>query len=519
MTRTSTVLVLAILLAAAAFRFYGLDWDQHIGAHPDERYIVDVASRLSLADGLNPFQAAPDLAYGHLPLYLLALVQALVPSLDPLLLGRAISATFDLGTVVMTFLLGRHVFDARVGLLGATLVALMPAHVQQARFYTPDALLASLALAALLFVARFTRDERTLDLWLAGVAAGMAVGTKAIGAILVVPLGFALSSSGGRWRAALRCGAAVLVSFLVTSPYALIEGPTFLRNLASQAAILRGSWDVPYTIQYHMTLPYVYPVMQQLRWGMGWVLGLCALGGLLTAVVGAVRQPPGPEEWLLLAWVIPFFAFVGGLYVKFPRYLLPILPVLAIYAASLVGALARLRRAVLPVSSLILVGPLLLRCLGLATMYSAPHPWLTASEWFYDHVGERSTIAVEAWDHPLPLDAEDYKVVELPVFDVETPQKWAAIDGALEEADYLVIASRRGYGSLARWPARFPRTARTYERLFKADLGFEPVACFGRYPRLDGLVLADDPTAGLPFSLPAECQPPSVSVLSPGRLD
>ncbi|MGD2104230.1 MAG: hypothetical protein PVJ55_03815, partial [Anaerolineae bacterium] len=47
----------------------------------------------------------------------------------------------------------------------------------------------------------------------------------------------------------------------------------------------------------------------------------------------------------------------------------------------------------------------------------------------------------------------------------------------------------------------------------------EPVACFGRYPRLDGLVLADDPTAGLPFSLPAECQPPSVSVLSPGRLD
>ena len=55
-----------ILLLAAALRFYGLDWDGGLGAHPDERYIVGVAEGLRWPDRVNPLEVAPDFAYGHL---------------------------------------------------------------------------------------------------------------------------------------------------------------------------------------------------------------------------------------------------------------------------------------------------------------------------------------------------------------------------------------------------------------------------------------------------------------------
>ena len=66
------ITLLAILLLAAPLRLVGIDWDDGIGAHPDERFIVTVAESLTWPDRLDPFEPAPSYAYGHLPVYLLA---------------------------------------------------------------------------------------------------------------------------------------------------------------------------------------------------------------------------------------------------------------------------------------------------------------------------------------------------------------------------------------------------------------------------------------------------------------
>jgi hypothetical protein len=158
-----------------------------------------------------------------------------------------------------------------------------------------------------------------------------------------------------------------------------------------------------------------------------------------------MQEPPRRAEWVLLAWVLPAFAFVGALYAKFPRYLLPLMPLLALYAARL---LLRPLAPLLPCSYAVLLLCLLLRCLAFASIYRTPHPWQAASAWLYEHAEPGATIAVEQWDHPLPLDATGYDVRELPVFDAETPEKWAVMEAALAQADYVVIASRRGYAAL-----------------------------------------------------------------------
>ncbi|MCA9945088.1 MAG: hypothetical protein KC449_16495, partial [Anaerolineales bacterium] len=107
-------LVLAlILLAAAVFRFTGIDWDDYHHYHPDERYITWVATTIERpsswqtafspkTSSFNPFywppdaasegievpQDAPrDFAYGHVPLYLGVWATRLLERLGPRLLS------------------------------------------------------------------------------------------------------------------------------------------------------------------------------------------------------------------------------------------------------------------------------------------------------------------------------------------------------------------------------------------------------------------------------------------------
>src|SRR5262249_24816186 len=112
---------IALTLAlAATLRFQGLDWDQHQRLHPDERFLSMVTVALGWPSSpaeyldeqrspLNPrntgFSFYP---YGTLPLAIakgLGLASQRTGYDEVTLLGRAISAAFDLGTVALVYLL------------------------------------------------------------------------------------------------------------------------------------------------------------------------------------------------------------------------------------------------------------------------------------------------------------------------------------------------------------------------------------------------------------------------------
>ena len=66
------------------------------------------------------------------------------------------------------------------------------------------------------------------------------------------------------------------------------------------------------------------------------------------------------EEWILLSWVVPFFLISGWFQVKFPRYLLPIYPVMILWAAAWLWRITLLER--LP--------RMLTSCAQISTLYS-----------------------------------------------------------------------------------------------------------------------------------------------------
>ena len=95
------ILLMIVLVVAAGLRFYNINWDNGIFAHPDERSTVafyaptiqwpeDTSKLLDpRASTLNPFwdvnnQTPRNYTYGHFPLYTLVLTAHFLHSLVPL---------------------------------------------------------------------------------------------------------------------------------------------------------------------------------------------------------------------------------------------------------------------------------------------------------------------------------------------------------------------------------------------------------------------------------------------------
>lgn len=610
-----------ILLAAAVFRFSGIDWDDYHHYHPDERYITWVATTIERPSSLraafspnqssfNPFYWPPDaasegievvqdtprdFAYGHVPLYLGVLATRLLewagPRLQPLFpdewlltqdilnqagliefrhltaVSRALTGLFDIGTVWLVFLLGKRLFSSQVGLLTAAFLAVNVMHIQLSHFFISDPYQTFFTVAALLFLVlavehshRGHRDKRGGDnqstdnrklitvYWLlASFFIGLAIGSKFAAVLLLVPLILAAWWLGGRWEWWLGTAVfTIVLTFFLTNPFAVLDfscevntpemaigpvtvpavnwGSCYLENIFTQGRMVRGG-DVAFTRQYSGTLPYLYFIEMQLRWGMGWPLGLLAFGGFGWAIWRAMKRVE-IRDWklnvsnlqspisnlLLLAWVVPFFLTTGGFFVKFMRYLQPMTPFLMLWAAAWLLSWRQkwlkwgVGTAVLAITTLYAI--------SFVNIYRQPHPWVTASEWIFANAPQGSLMLSEQWDDSLPSTMivagevrrrSEYPNAELTwltgVDAADDAEKLAENLDLLAEADYVTILSNRLYGTVPRLPQRYPISSQYHELLFSGELGYEPVFVSGRYPTLFGWQLRPD-TFGWPDLTP-----------------
>jgi hypothetical protein len=408
------------LLAGAALRFYGIDWDGGHLFHPDERHILMVTQDISLpwppdwrqlADPASPLNPR-SFAYGSFVFYFLKLFAHLlsglggaVDGLAPLreasafeglrFVGRFVSASFDLGTVVIIFFLGRRLYGAMAGLLAAAFVAFSVLHIQLAHFYASDTLL-TLFIVLVVYLSVRLVDQRSsrgsglgplapgpwplIPAWplalALGVALGLALATKVSGlpvALAIVTacglrlfvvqsadvvqstdnegaacgIGLRRPNSlelSGAVASLLITAAVAVVVFLIAEPYALIDFKTFWANLGEQNEMVRGIADFPYTRQYADRAPYLYFLDNLVVWGVGLPLGLAMVAGLIWAVARSFLRLR-PAEVVVLAWVVPYFLITGSFHTMFLRYLLPITPFLSLFAAGMIWSAARwLRR-------------------------------------------------------------------------------------------------------------------------------------------------------------------------------
>ncbi len=502
--RTFRRALLLLFLGSLVVRLFGLDWDQSHSFHPDERRITEAVLQMSF----SPLQLNPNFfAYGSLPFYVNRIVCSLLGNVSPWFLGwdgvlhtgRALSAAWGALAVLLVALLGRRLLGARAGLLAGALLGGAVFHVQNSHFATNDVPLTTLVLLTLLLLVRAVERGGAAAFALAGAAAGLAFATKASAVTLVLPILAAAVLAGVRARSldrAVGAGAAGLLAFAgffaLGQPYALVDPAAFLRDVAEQGRMVRDAGSVPYTNQYVHVPKVLYELREIVVWGLGPALGLAALAGVAVRLRKLFRDRD-PREAILWVWALPFFAVTASFDVKFPRYLLPLYPLLALAAASLLrtpegdGPLRRaLRRFVLAVSAVYLVAFL--------SIYTRPHTIVMASEWFHENVAPGSTVAIQDWDEGFPFSlpdrpAERYRIETLPFYDVDGPGKISSLAARLSGSDVLVLQTKRLYGAINQAADRFPLTDRLFQRLFAGDLGFDLVKDFSSAPGLLGVRL------------------------------
>lgn len=559
-------------------------------------------------------QSRRSYTYGHFPLYTLVVVANLLPKMTPLAtwlelppaigqflatsqsghgyaqIGRALMALADLASVYLLFLLGRRLYGLWAGLLAAALSAFTVLQIQLAHFFAVDPVSTTFTLLAL-YGAILMVDRRSVGAAIiTGIGIGLAVASKfsalpiafapVVAAYMVVthrqsepgnssseaqtsnpkPAGLASQIPNPESPIANRMIALVLLAlgvafviFAVTSPYVLLDFDNFRQAvLVEQGNMVRGMADFPFTRQYRNTLAYWYFLEQQVRWGMGWPLGLLAMAGLVWVVVKAVRGQAQTGEWIVLWWIILYFGVTGLFLAKFMRYMAPVVPLFTLFGAGLVAALwqsgegkqrsrgaeeqggktspplageglgegatphtpapllTKLSKATaITLAAIALTGALIWSVAFVNGVYGSEHTWVTFARWIYANMPDEACIAYEHWDDRMPTDipepggsagAHRYFQPQLPLYDDDTQQKYELLRSTLMGCDYIVLASNRLWRTIPRLPERYPLSSRYYEALFSGELGFEQIYTVETPPRL-GPLRFDDQAADESFTV------------------
>ena len=108
--------------------------------------------------------------------------------------------------------------------------------------------------------------------------------------------------------------------------------------------MVRNAGLLPYTNQYVGCPRAIYDLRELVVWGMGPALGLTALVGLALALRADASGSAGPPSGCCSPGSLPFAAITMSFDVKFPRYLLPLYPLLVLWAAVALHAMGRARR-------------------------------------------------------------------------------------------------------------------------------------------------------------------------------
>ena len=472
--RPSTLGLVLVLLAAALLRFWALGQGIPFAIGVDEPEIMDRAVVMMKSGDYNPrFFDYPSF-YIYLQMgvavvrYVIGAMSAQWTSLaqvrtaDFYLWGRALTAIFGVATVWLIFQAGLR-WGARHALLAAALLAVMPMHVRESHYVLTDVPLTFFVTAAFLLSLRANEHGTAGAFAWAGAAAGLAAATKYNGVFsLIFPLLACWMTAPVRPSRAIAAAAAVgtfVVTYLIGAPYTLLDLPAFLNGFGHLSSLYHSNPALPESA-------YVI-YMKHLRINFGWPALVLAVAGMIMGLIRIARGP-GRVRWALaVTFCLVYFWFISRQNIVFGRYLLPIVPLVALLiAAAVVSGVSLLRRYEIPrmARSVLIIGltvaallPPSVQAINWDRDAAKVSTVSLAYDWFVAHVPPGSKVTVETRNLLLPAQYRSENVAQLRA---KSYDEYVA-DGV----DYL-IASSQSYGPYLTSPASFAREYAEYGRIF-----------------------------------------------------
>jgi hypothetical protein len=357
--------------------------------------------------------------------------------------ARVTAAVVGTLAVWLLYLAGARLFDRRVGLLAAGLLAVAFLPVFYSHLALNDVPTLAPICLSLWGTAGILRGGRIGHYALAGVGLGLACATKYTGGIVLLPLLAAATTKVSDPNVARRdpiaglllAGVLAVAAFFAANPYAFIDHGAFHEGLRHQSQAADDALGKLGLTQRNGTAYYLWTF----TWGLGWVPAVAAVAG-----VGLLAF----RDRLALAVLAPapilFVIFMGTQSRFFGRWLMPVLPIVCVLAAYLVVKAAdalgdrrpALRPALLALGVVALCGQGLVYSLHEGLVLSRPDTRNLARDWMVANVKPHSRIVVEpvvpdAWaqdlGHPSPLTANGDRWAKFP-----TSRTNVASDGSIK---------------------------------------------------------------------------------------
>lgn len=541
--------IFLILIAVLFYtRFVNLGWGLPYPMHPDERNMAVAVQQLScpplssLITCFNPHF----FAYGQFPLYLayggVQIYHDIIGEVGPptfleaTLALRTISA---LSSILLVFILIKIItlffpkkrlstFDLR--LLTLIFFIFQPYAIQFAHFGTTESLLmlfyCLIIYFSLLLLSTFDLRLSVKYLLLAGIFSGLSLGTKTSSILFLgVPIVIIIMKelAGGRiegaqqraqtatpirhlarlehWWEALKsdriCQLIIkiflyiftsLLFFILSSPQSFLNWNDFISSMNYESSVGLGTYLPFYTRQFTGTIPIVFQFQHILPYVLGWpqlILGILGFVFLPWKIkknrqellISILMNPYNILRFaLLLSFLPPSFFFA-----KWTRFISSSFPLFSLFAILFLLQYAKKNIKVITIIIFITVIP----GISFLSIYTSPDIRFTASEWIYKNIPSNSKIISETANViDIPVGAHSYLLNSLNFYDLDSDRQiQIALSEALNDAEYIIIPSRRIFKNHPN--NLFPFVSNYYENLFSGELGFEKVAEFSSFPKIE----------------------------------
>ena len=549
--RPHLLLLVLIVVAGAAVRFYNLGWGApYYHFHIDEHFVF--LGAIEIRKDFFAAAASPKFfMYSPLPMYLVIGLMELYERLaHPLnlalkedgvrfmVLGRSISAALGTATIPLVYLIASRVSGRVAGLVAAVLTAAGVLHLRDSHFLSVDVSLAFFCVLAWLLLMDVAIHGRTRMYVAAGIAIGAALLCKYSAAFLLPLTLVAHLCAPGRpartdpWRTWARWlwigaipGLVAAVTFLLLDPHVLLHFDKFRSEvqelvLAPMAGAQIAIWAAHFTgIQ-----PRLFWFTNILWWGLGPAFEIWALLG-----VGWLLWRRDRLSLMAVAFPVIYYLVAGRTGLPFVRYGVPLVPAMAVAAGVLSADLLQRPawRRFSQVVTTAVVAATVLYAAAYMNIYIKPDSRLAASEFIQRRIPEGSRILVEPSHNTPPMGSylgepsfhvdyvlwgtegqrhDRYHLYALDTYrylygqrpSAEEKRQYIARRVAL--ADYIVMDD-----TYVQFYERLPASEhgvvqQYYDDLFAGRLGFELMRTFKVYPRIGGVDINDD-SAELTFRL------------------
>ena len=425
--------------------------------------------------------------------------------------ARILSVLASCLTLYLVWLLGARWFSDLTGLLAVCVVAVAPMAIQLAHFYTVDGLFTLLILATVYILLRAL--ERPDWRWyvLTGIVIGLSAAVRLIG----LSAGFILLVGHVARQRQLKAvltpsiwlaGLSTVLCLLALQPFLVLERDLIFQDtnpygLGFAMEWARGEFLTIWSLVDIHTIPYLHHWSHLWPLGVGWPLTILFILGLSYSLWKVDHQ-----KGLILLWIGIYFYVIGGLQAKPIRYLLPMLPFLALLSAEFCvwfirsPQFVRVRKLAIWICAAIFVYSTIYG-VAFASLYTREDSRIQAARWIDQHIPANSRIGVERGGFSMRgmINSEKYSVRPIRMGTLFALRGFATckaefifVQDQLRPLDYIAITDVNRYQQFTAAPELVPGGAAFYRTLVDGALGFDLIQRFRHYPSLGSIAFKDE---------------------------